>query len=108
MIALSALPAYFADAASIIDQSAKNACANACTTSTSVSDLIGNIANVLVFIVGSVSVIMIIIGGLRYVLSQGNPAQAAQAKNTILYSVIGIVVAMTAYAIVTFVTKTIK
>lgn len=96
------------DAASIIDQSAQNACVNACNTSTSVSGLIANIANVLVFLVGSISVLMIIVGGIRYALSQGDPGQAAKAKNTILYAVFGVVAAIAAYAIVSFVTTTIK
>lgn len=99
---------YVANGASIIQQSAQNACANACNTSTSVSGLIANIANILVFLVGSISVIMIIVGGLRYALSQGDPGQAAKAKNTILYAVFGVVAAIAAYAIISFVTTTIK
>ena len=46
---------------------------------------------------------MLIIGGIRYVISQGDAKQIESAKNTILYAVIGIIVALLAYAIVTFV-----
>lgn len=61
------------------------------------------VSNVLIFIVGAVAVIMLIIGGLRYVISQGDKGNVESAKNTILYAVIGIVVAVMAYAIVNFV-----
>ena len=52
---------------------------------------------------GAISVIMIIVGGIRYATSQGDQTQMQSAKNTILYAVIGVVVAIAAYAIVSFV-----
>lgn len=55
------------------------------------------------FIIGAVSVLMIIIGGIRYVTSNGEQQQVTSAKNTIIYAVVGVVVAMVAYAIVHFV-----
>ncbi len=61
------------------------------------------VANTLVFLVGAVSVIFLIIGGLRYVISQGEKSNVEQAKNTILYAVIGIVVAVISFALVQFV-----
>lgn len=62
------------------------------------------VTNTLIFLVGAISILMIIIGGLRYVLSSGNEKAVTDAKNTILYAVIGVVVALAAYAIVNFVT----
>ena len=53
--------------------------------------------------VGAISVIMLIIGGLRYVLSSGNASAVEGAKNTILYALIGIVVAALSFAMVRFV-----
>lgn len=61
------------------------------------------IVNVLLFIIGAVSVIMIIFGGFRYVTSGGDSGGVTSAKNTILYAVVGLVVAVLAYAIVNFV-----
>jgi hypothetical protein len=61
------------------------------------------VSNTLIVIVVVVSVIMLIIGGLRYVLSSGNASAVEGAKNTILYAVIGIIVALLAAAIVNFV-----
>jgi hypothetical protein len=69
----------------------------------SVGGLFGIVANVLIFGVGAISVIVLIIGGLRYVISAGNAAQVQGAKNTILYAIVGIVVAVAAYALVNFV-----
>ena len=65
-----------------------------------------DIINVLLFIIGVVSVIMIIIGGIKYTLSNGDSSAITSAKNTIMYAVIGLVVALLAYAIVNFVVST--
>jgi hypothetical protein len=61
------------------------------------------IINTLLFLVGSVSVVMIIVGGIRYVVSNGEQAAITGAKNTILYAIVGLVVAIMAAAIVNFV-----
>lgn len=61
------------------------------------------LSNVMLFVVGAISVIMVIIGGLRYVISGGNTGNVAAAKNTILYAVVGLVISIMAYAIVNFV-----
>ena len=65
-----------------------------------------NLTNTALFVVGSISVIMIIYGGIKYVISGGVAANVTAAKNTILYAVIGIVVSLLAYAIVNFVIST--
>lgn len=62
------------------------------------------VTNVLLFLIGAVSVIMLIIGGIRYTISNGDQGAVTKAKDTILYAIIGIVVALLAYAIVGFVT----
>ena len=66
-------------------------------------NLLKKIVNILLFIIGSVAVIMIIVGGLRYTLSGGDGTQVTSAKNTILYAIIGLVVAILAYGIVNWV-----
>lgn len=68
-----------------------------------VEDIIELIVKVLLYIIGAVSVIMIIIGGIKYTVSNGDSSAVTSAKNTILYSVIGLLVAIFAYAIVSFV-----
>ena len=61
------------------------------------------ITNVLLFVIGAVSVVMLIIGGIRYTISQGDSTAVTSAKNTILYAIIGLVVAILAFAAVNFV-----
>ena len=72
-------------------------------SSETIEPLVSTIVNVLLFAIGIASVIMIIVGGLRYVTSNGDSARITAAKNTILYSVIGLVVALLAFVIVNFV-----
>lgn len=69
----------------------------------SVNQLISNIISILIYVVGIASVIVIIIGGIMYVVSAGNPDSVKKAKDAILYAVIGLVVAFSAFAIVNFV-----
>jgi hypothetical protein len=61
------------------------------------------IVNVLIFIVGILAVLMIIFGAFRYTTSAGDAKALGEAKNIILYSVVGVAVAFSAYAIVNFV-----
>lgn len=65
--------------------------------------MLTTITNILLFIVGALSVIMIIIGGLRYVTSGGNSTSVTAAKNTILYAIVGLVVSFLAYAAINYV-----
>ena len=67
------------------------------------SGVFKTITNTLLFILGAISVIMIIIGGLRYVVSGGDSSAVNSAKNTILYAIVGVIVAILAYAIINFV-----
>lgn len=61
------------------------------------------ITNTVLYIVGIISVIMLIYGGLRYILSGGDSKKVTDAKNTILYAIIGLIISILAYAIVNFV-----
>lgn len=65
------------------------------------------ITSILLFVVGAVAVIMLIFGGIRYIVSGGDQANVTAAKNTILYAIIGIIVALLAYAAVRFVTSSL-
>lgn len=67
------------------------------------SGVFKNITNVLLFLIGAISVIMLIVGGIRYTVSGGDSGAVTSAKNTILYALVGIVVALLAYALVNFV-----
>ncbi len=66
-------------------------------------DAITSIIKVILFIVGALAVVMIIYSGIQYLLSAGDSAKVEKAKNTIMYAIVGLVVAIAAYAIVTWV-----
>lgn len=65
-----------------------------------IGGIIPILIDTLLFIVGILSVIMIIVGGLRYTTSAGDSQAVTGAKNTILFAVIGLVVSLVAYALV--------
>jgi len=73
------------------------------TASERVNKTIRLVINVFSLVVGVVSVIMIIIGGLKYITSGGESSNITGAKNTILYAIIGLVVVALAQVIVKFV-----
>jgi TRAP-type C4-dicarboxylate transport system permease small subunit len=61
------------------------------------------VINIISWIVGIVSVVMIIWGGFQYITSGGNDTKVTSAKNTILYAIIGLVIVALAQIIVKFV-----
>jgi len=67
-----------------------------------------NIIELLLTVIGIISVIVIIVGGIRFTTSNGNAEQIKSAKNTILYAIIGLVVAVLAFPIATFVLNQFK
>lgn len=70
---------------------------------TDLPGMIKTIINVLLFVIGAVSVIMIVVGGIKYTTSNGDSNAVKSAKDTILYAIIGVVVSLLAFAIVNFV-----
>lgn len=85
------------------DDPEKNIKKGDCVGGNSVTNIFGTVVNIILFLVGAVAVIMLVVGGFRYVTSNGDQNAITGAKNTILYAVIGIVVAFMAYAIAGFV-----
>lgn len=67
------------------------------------NSLVNNIINVLIFVVGGVSVIIIVVAGLMYVVSAGDPNNTKRAKDALLYALIGLAVAIFARLLVSFV-----
>lgn len=68
-----------------------------------IDDTISTIINIVSIVVGLVAVIMIIIGGFKYITSNGDSGAVSSAKNTILYAIVGLVVVALAQIIVRFV-----
>lgn len=65
--------------------------------------IIPRLINLMLFIVGILAVIMLIWGGIRYVISGGAADKVKDAKNTILYAIVGLIVAILGYALVNWV-----
>ena len=65
--------------------------------------IVNKIINGVLYVVGVLAVVMVIIGGVQYTTSGGDQAAVTKAKNTILYGIVGLVIAILAFAIVNFV-----
>ncbi len=70
--------------------------------------VINKFTNIALYAVGLIAVFMLIWGGLRYILSGGDSKKITDAKNTILYAILGLIIAFFAYAIVNFVLNSIS
>lgn len=67
--------------------------------------VISTVIGTMLFVVGLLAVVMLIYGGIRYVTSHGDKAQVTAAKETIMYAVVGLVVAIAAFAVVQWITN---
>ena len=74
-----------------------------CGDQTEATGIVKNIINLFLYAIGILSVILIIHSGLKYVTSRGDAENVKSAKNTLLYAVVGLIVAMMAFTIVNFV-----
>jgi len=66
-----------------------------------VSEIIQYVINLILYAAGSVAVLMLIIGGIRYITSFGNQEGMEAAKKIVKYSIIGLVAVMLSYLAVT-------
>ncbi len=106
--AVPLLPASTAHGACTKTSSAKDCLKDGSGTTTNANaptlqQNVRTITNVLMWIIGVIAVIVIVMGGIRYTTSGGDSGSTKAARETILYAVIGIIVAIMAYAIVNFV-----
>jgi heme/copper-type cytochrome/quinol oxidase subunit 2 len=109
-VSVAVLPAMDASAINVF-----NNCSGAGSTTVcgaagtdSATSMAKIIVNTLLVILGILAVIMIIVGGIRYTTSAGDASRVKAAKDTVMYSVVGLVVAILAFAIVNFVTTQFK
>ena len=73
------------------------------TDGSTFAGIITNVINILSILVGAVSVIMLIVGGFRYIISNGDSNSTKGAKDTIMYALIGLIIVLFAQVIVRFV-----
>ena len=105
-IGITALPTTNVSAINVFDQCKNNGDSAVCKAQgDSLGKMIQTVINILMYILGAVAVVMIVIGGIRYTTSNGDSGAIKSAKDTILYAVIGLVVAILSYSIVNFVIK---
>lgn len=88
------------------------ACANAdeaqkaalgCETDSTAPSVVEGLINGIISVVGIVAVIVIVVGGQRFIVSQGDPSKITAARGMIIYGVVGLIVALLAFAVVNFV-----
>lgn len=106
VIALAAGPVFAFD---LIPACNDNSSATVCTDSKANTNplygpkgIITKIANIIAMIVGIAAVIVIIIAGIQYMVSTGDPTKVNNAKNAIIYAIVGLVVAVLARTLVVF------
>ena len=68
---------------------------------------LNTIINVIIGVIGFIAVVMIILGGVQYTTSAGAADKVKTAKDTIMYGIIGLVIAVLAFAIVNFVLSSV-
>jgi len=61
--------------------------------------------NIMLYIIGIISVIVIIYAGIKYAISAGDTDKVTRAKNTLIYAIVGLIVAVFAYAIINWILK---
>ena len=109
---LLAAPAYAADingglctgaGLQISESGDSSTCSDASLGTAKLNSLLTTIINIFSAVVGVIAVLMIIVGGLRYITSGGDSGKVSGAKTTIIYALVGLVVVALAQLIVHFV-----
>ncbi len=119
-LGLFAAPLAFADQSGKISQPACKAAADAgqaappgCNGTTlestgTTTGYLDVLMNALVFVGAATAVIFIIVGGIRFMTATGDPGRIKQAKDTVLYAVLGLVVLLLVRFIIAFVVGSVK
>ncbi len=68
-------------------------------------DIVNSIINIFSWVVGAISVIMLIFGGFKYITSGGDSGKITSAKNTIIYALVGLVIVALSQVLVNFVLR---
>ncbi|MGV9002138.1 MAG: hypothetical protein ACOH18_04285 [Candidatus Saccharimonadaceae bacterium] len=70
---------------------------------TSADDLLKGGLNLMYFLAGTIAIIVIIVAGIMYTTSSGDAGRVTKAKNLITYSIVGLVVILSAFVITNFI-----
>ncbi len=74
-------------------------------TADTLMNTVKNVINVILGLLGVVAVVVVILGGFTFITSQGDAGKVMKGRNTILWGVVGLIVALLAFTIVNFVLK---
>ena len=74
-----------------------------CDTDQTAPKVVEYLINAVISVLGIVAVVVIVVGGQRYIVSQGDASKIAAARGMVIYGVVGLVIALLAFAIVNFV-----
>ena len=93
--------------AAILDQACTGISNDVCNKKgdTNINSLVLSVINLLLYIVAVVAVVMIIVGVMKYLTSSGDSGKVTSAKNTVVYAVVGLLVAIFSWVIVNFIVK---
>lgn len=76
--------------------------------SVSADNLLQNIISAVFFLIGFISVVMILVGSIKFLTSNGDSSKNKQARMTLTYAIVGLVVSISAYSIITWVLDNIQ
>ena len=112
LILIPALPVHAIDSASssescaVINELKPGTDCGEQEAKSTLGGLIGRAVEILSFVVGFAAILMIVYGGLKYVTSGGDATKTKNAQSTIIYALVGLVVAVLAQVIVNVLTNT--
>jgi len=78
------------------------------TPITDIGAVIVKIVNVLLGFTAALAVLFIIIGGLQYITSAGNTDKAKTGRQTLTYAILGLIIVILSYFIVSLVTNIVN
>lgn len=78
------------------------------TSTPTVGAALNVVVQILIFLIGMLSVVMIIVGGIKIVVSNGDPGRYKSGRDTITYAIVGLILALIAYSIVIFIASNVK
>lgn len=98
------LPHWY-DHLTVVQTKDGNSCAIVLTDPNSVWVIVLNVVNILLRLTGIVAVVFIVVGGIRYITSQGESAGISAAKQTITRAIVGLVITLVSVLIVTYISS---
>jgi hypothetical protein len=71
--------------------------------SVDLNTILNTVIRIFSWVIGVIAVIMVMVSGFRYITAGGDSGKVASAKNTLIYAIVGLVIAAVAQILVKFV-----